>query len=93
MTEILLALLVGLIVGRGEIGGMTAVVLAIADFLGSARFELAPFFPTSWHQTALGATPSPISVPTALGLGGAAGVALGVIAYWFMNRRRDVPDR
>ena len=57
----MLGVLVGLIVGRGELGGMTAVVLAIADFMGSARFEMAPFFPTSWHQTALGATPSPMS--------------------------------
>lgn len=89
----MLGVLAGLITGRGEIAGMTAVVVAIADFMGSARFELAPFFPTSWHQTALGATPSPISIPTALGLAGAAAVGLAWLAYWLMTRRRDIPDR
>ncbi len=89
----MLGVMVGAIVGRGEIAGMVAVVVAIADFMGSARFELSPFFPTSWHQTALGAEPSPISIPTALGLAAAAAVAMAALAFWYMTRRRDVPDR
>lgn len=89
----MLGVMVGAIVGRGEIAGMVAVVVAIADFMGSARFELSPFFPTSWHQAALGAEPSPISIPTALGLAAAAAVAMAALAFWYMTRRRDVPDR
>lgn len=89
----MLGVMVGVVVGRGEIAGMMAVVIAIADFTLSARFGLSPFFPTSWHQTALGATPSSLSIPAALALAGAAAVVMAALAYWFMTSRRDVPDR
>lgn len=89
----MVGVVVGLAMGRGEIAGMTAVVVAIADFMGSARFELSPFFPTTWHQTALGATPSTITVPVAVTLAGAAAVVLAALAYWYVTKRRDVPDR
>ncbi len=89
----MLGVMVGVLVGRGEIAGMIAVVVAIADFTLSARFGMSPFFPTSWHQTALGATPSPISIPAAVSLAGAAAVVMAALAYWFMTSRRDVPDR
>ena len=94
----MLGVLIGLVIGRGEIAGMTAVVLAIADFIGSARFGLAPYFPTSWHQIALGSADGVqgkdlISRPTALSLALATAVALAAVSYWFLTRRRDVPDR
>lgn len=89
----MVGVIAGLLLGRGEIGGMSAVVFALADFMGSSRFRLSPFFPTSWHQTALGATPSPITVAQAIWLATAATVLLAVLAYWYMTRRRDVPDR
>jgi hypothetical protein len=89
----MIGVMAGLITGRGEIGGMTAVVIAITDFMGSSRFRLSPFFPTSWHQTALETTPSPLTIPQALGLMVAAAVVLAAVVYWYMTRRRDVPDR
>jgi hypothetical protein len=89
----MVGVMAGLITGRGEIGGMTAVVVAITDFLGSSRFRLSPFFPTSWHQTALETTPSPLSISQALGLMSAAAVVLAAVVYWYMTRRRDIPDR
>ncbi len=82
----------GLITGRGEIGGMMAVIVAVADFMAASRLGLFPGFPSSWHQTILGAEVSPITEPQAAVAAGAAVVLLGGFAYWYMTRR-DLPDR
>lgn len=83
----------GLLTGRGEIGGMAAVVFTVADFMGASFFGLSPFFPSSWHQTVLGAEVSPMSEVQAVVAAGAAALALTTFGYWYMIRRRDVPDR
>lgn len=85
--------LAGLITGRGEIGGMTAVLFAIADFVASARFNQFPAFPSTWHQALLGQDVESMSMPVAAVVASIAAVALAAGAYWFMTRRRDVPDR
>ncbi len=83
----------GLVTGRGEIGGMTAVVVALGDFMAASRFGLAPVFPSSWHQTALGAEISPLTEAQAVLAASAAVVLVTGFVYWYMTRRRDVPDR
>src|SRR5690606_18476811 len=94
----MLGVLIGLVIGRGEIAGMTAVVLAIADFIGSARFGLAPYFPTSWHQIALGSAAAAhgkdlITRPTAISVALAAEDALTGASHRIMTSLRDDPDR
>lgn len=89
----MLGVLSGMIVGRGEMGGLVAVVVAIADFMLSARFGVSQWFPTTWHQTAVGTATVPMSLPLAMGLAAGAAVVLALVGYLFFTRRRDVPDR
>lgn len=85
--------LAGAITGRGEIGGMLAVVLSIADFIASAQFGQPPFLPSTWHQSLVGNGVDLMSMPVAALVASSAAVLLGILAYRYMTGHRDVPDR
>jgi hypothetical protein len=89
----LLAAGIALLVGRGEMALLLAIGFLALDYIGSAQFERAPYFPSSFHSGALGAPDAKVGIwtgsMTMLGLAFLVGLAV----YLHFVRRKDLPDR
>lgn len=84
---------IALILGRGEMAMLLSIGFLALDYIGSAQFERAPYFPSSFQSAALGDPAAKVGVWTGSMVMLALAAFLALVIHWYFVNRKDLPDR